>query len=238
MTPFIYFLPTAGESTLSIGYLTKEWSGLWQKIIGGKENLRFEFSGSPGTNFKVVYLVEDLAGNYSVNFLKLDQAQKGKILVDKKITSLVIIPSAQGKMIDFSNNEPSYQFFWTATTEKPEEEIITELLSQIEFLKSEIARLQAQITQKIGTCTFFGNNLYYGMKNNSEVRCLQEFLKSQGPEIYPQGLVTGNFLSLTKQAVIRFQEKYASEILTPLGFRQGTGFVGPATRTKLNQLLK
>jgi len=53
------------------------------------------------------------------------------------------------------------------------------------------------------------------MMNNSEVRCLQEFLKSQGPEIYPEGLVTGNFLSLTKATVIRFQEKYASEILAP-----------------------
>ena len=75
------------------------------------------------------------------------------------------------------------------------------------------------------------------MMNNSEVRCLQEFLKSQGPEIYPEGLVTGNFLSLTKAAVIRFQEKYASEILAPWGITQGTGFVGETTRAKINQLL-
>ena len=37
VTPFIYFLPTSGESTLSVGYLTKEWAGNWQKIIGGKQ---------------------------------------------------------------------------------------------------------------------------------------------------------------------------------------------------------
>jgi len=75
------------------------------------------------------------------------------------------------------------------------------------------------------------------MMENSEVRCLQEFLKIQGPEVYPEGLVTGNFLSLTQQALIRFQEKYASEILIPLGLQKGTGYVGPATRTKINQLL-
>jgi len=75
------------------------------------------------------------------------------------------------------------------------------------------------------------------MTNNTEVRCLQEFLKSQGQSIYPEGLITGNFFSLTKQAVIRFQEKYADEILAPLGLRQGTGFVGPSTRQKINQLL-
>ena len=75
------------------------------------------------------------------------------------------------------------------------------------------------------------------MMNNSEVRCLQEFLKSQGPEIYPEGLVAGNFLFLTKAAVIRFQEKYASEILAPWGITEGTGLVGKTTRAKLNQLL-
>jgi len=42
---------------------------------------------------------------------------------------------------------------------------------------------------------------------------------------------------LTQQAVIRFQEKYASEILTPLGLPNGTGYVGAATRSKINQLL-
>lgn len=75
------------------------------------------------------------------------------------------------------------------------------------------------------------------MMNNSEVRCLQEFLKNQGSEIYPEGQITGNFLSLTQAAVIRFQEKYASEILTPLGLPKGTGFVGNLTRIKINQLL-
>jgi len=38
-------------------------------------------------------------------------------------------------------------------------------------------------------------------------------------------------------AVIRFQEKYPSEILASWGLTKGTGLVGKTTRAKLNQLL-
>ena len=64
---------------------------------------------------------------------------------------------------------------------------------------------------------------------------LQELLVKEG--VYPEGLITGFFGDLTKQAVIRFQEKYASDILLPLKLDKGTGYVGPATREKINQLL-
>lgn len=51
-----------------------------------------------------------------------------------------------------------------------------------------------------------------------------------------KGLETIFFGSLTKQAVIRFQEKYSAEVLFPLGLVRGTGYVGTLTRQKINRL--
>ncbi|MDO8529789.1 MAG: peptidoglycan-binding domain-containing protein, partial [bacterium] len=117
-----------------------------------------------------------------------------------------------------------------------EENIIQKLLAQIEALKKQIADLESGGSSN--ACASIQSNLYMGVANKTEVTCLQSFLKSQGPGIYPEGLVTGNFGSLTRAAVIRFQEKYASEILAPAGFAKGTGFVGAFTRAKINALLK
>lgn len=74
--------------------------------------------------------------------------------------------------------------------------------------------------------------------NNSDVKQLQEFLKEQGREIYPEGIVSGYFGKLTKKAVIRFQEKYAEEILASFVDKKGTGIAGENTIRKINMLLK
>lgn len=74
------------------------------------------------------------------------------------------------------------------------------------------------------------------------VKELQSFLNTHGFIITPSGFGSpGNetefFGALTHAAVIRFQEYYASEILSPLGFKKGTGIVGPATMKKINMIL-
>ncbi len=126
--------------------------------------------------------------------------------------------------------------------EKPIEKMtVEELKAKIAQIQALIAQLQAQLIQlqlisQIPADYRFEKTLRYGQKSD-EVKYLQIFLKAQGPEIYPEGLVSGYFGPLTKKAVIRFQEKYASEILAPWGLTEGTGLVGEMTRAKINSLL-
>jgi len=76
-------------------------------------------------------------------------------------------------------------------------------------------------------------SLTTGSKGNN-VTALQNFLKSQGVDIYPEGLVTGYFGNLTKAAVGRFQLKNG---VVTTARDPGYGYVGPKTRAKINALL-
>ncbi|MEW5805279.1 MAG: peptidoglycan-binding protein [Patescibacteria group bacterium] len=110
---------------------------------------------------------------------------------------------------------------------------IEELLAQIAALQAQLVALQSQQGggSYVGVLT---KNLKQGM-TDPEVNILQSGL-AKDSAVYPEGLVTGYFGPLTKAAVIRFQEKYASEVLAPWGLTNGTGFVGSTTRDKFNAL--
>jgi len=89
----------------------------------------------------------------------------------------------------------------------------------------------------------FQNNLRQGMVSE-DIRYLQRFLNSHaGTKVADTGLgspghETNYFGALTKAAVIKFQDMYASEVLAQWGLTKGTGYVGISTRKKLNELLK
>lgn len=246
--PQLSYLPLSGESSLTMTDYAKKWSGNWYKLIGGSGTLNLEFNGTKAVNFVVPYVTRDETADYSVGFLQLDKSQQGDVLISGfggSYKSFFIIPSIQ----DENAGNSYYYFTWTASIEgsnsdKAEEKRIQELLAQIESLKQEILQMQAKIAavlaqkgKAVENCSRITENLSFGMADNEQVRCLQQFLKDQGQGIYPEGLITGNFYALTKEAVIRFQEKYREEILSPFGLEKGTGFVGEKTRAKINELI-
>ena len=126
-----------------------------------------------------------------------------------------------------------------------------ELQVQIDALLAQLATLQAQLTDLEGedtptisgcTITSFDRNLKQAMTGD-DVKCLQIVLNSASDTqvassgVGSPGEETSYFGPLTSGGVIKFQEKYASEVLASWGLTAGTGFVGSTTRAKLNELL-
>jgi len=135
-----------------------------------------------------------------------------------------------------------------------------ELAAQIAQLQSQLSGLMGQLgttttttgtgttttggTTSIAACAgvTFSRNLTL-TSTGADVKCLQAIL-NQDPTtqvaasgVGSAGNETTYFGGLTKAAVVAFQNKYAAEVLTPVGLTAGTGFVGASTRTKLNAML-
>jgi hypothetical protein len=130
-----------------------------------------------------------------------------------------------------------------------------ELANQITQLQQELANLQGQVggtgttasgvaNTSIAACTgvTFSRNLTLGSEGN-DVKCLQAILnQSADTAVAATGVGSaGNestyFGGLTKAAVVAFQNKFAADVLTPVGLTAGTGFVGASTRAELNEKL-
>ena len=110
-----------------------------------------------------------------------------------------------------------------------------QILAAIAKIQALIADLQKQLASMTGfSCTTITKNLFYGMTNDPQVKCLQEVLKSQGYAVS----ASGNYDAATKTAVALFQQKYAGEILAPYHLTRGSGNVGNATLAKVNHLIK
>ena len=125
----------------------------------------------------------------------------------------------------------------------------------VDELQALLTQLQAQLAEMTGTTPAvsgdlpaacagisFSRNLALGT-TGTDVKCLQAML-NMDPEtqlaasgVGSAGQETEYFGSLTRAAVIKFQNKYASEVLTPIGLTAGTGFVGTQTIAKLNTML-
>ena len=121
----------------------------------------------------------------------------------------------------------------------------SDLQTQINALLAQIAALQgspsSQQTGGLNCSVTFTMNLKQG-SSGSEVRALQKFLNSvDGTQVATAGAgspgnETSFFGGLTRAAVIKFQDKFAADILIPLGLSKGTGNWFASTRAKANAL--
>jgi len=150
----------------------------------------------------------------------------------------------------FSQTAPTTGKELSATTEAM---TIDELIAKVNELKAQLEELQKgllQSTSKLLGATYEGIPQNFTFKTNLkkgdssiDVKYLQIMLNSDPDTrlatsgVGSLGNETTYFGPLTKAAIIKFQEKYKAEILTPQGLTSGTGLVANATRTKLNQLL-
>ena len=125
-----------------------------------------------------------------------------------------------------------------------------DLNAQIQQLLKNIAELQAKLGQS-GSATqnsayanyTWTRPLSIGM-TGEDVRMLQRLLNSDmATQVAVSGAGSpGNestyFGPATRAAVIKFQNKYRSEVLAPSGLTSGTGFFGMASINKANALAK
>lgn len=118
---------------------------------------------------------------------------------------------------------------------------IAELQAQIAQLMAQLAALTGSSSSSSSCSYVFTKTLKQGM-TDAEVMNLQKVLNSDASTRVAAtgagspGNETSYFGGLTKAAVVKFQEKYASEILAPNGLTAGTGVVGASTRAKLNAM--
>ena len=113
---------------------------------------------------------------------------------------------------------------------------VPDILNQLQRLVIRIALIQQVVTGGVSASTGDGGAITQPLNQGSsgdQVTALQNFLKSQGSSVYPEGLVTGYFGPLTREAVERFQEKHGIANEGDPGY----GFAGPKTRAKINSLL-
>ena len=153
------------------------------------------------------------------------------IITGLTVAVMMIVPAAPAKALTASELQT----------------LINELMAQVVALQAQLANVGDTPTGGASPAACVGITIDRALKqgmSGTDVKCMQAILNtSSDTQIAASGVgSTGNettyFGSLTKAGVIKFQEKYASEILSSWGLTQGTGFVGSTTRAKLNELLE
>lgn len=169
--------------------------------------------------------------------------EKSEILADKKVREALnygtdkeeIIKLAlfgKGKIANSPILPEVYGFKAPSKIYEFNQNKAEEILEEAGFIKNESGLREKAVKEK--TAFQFKGEIKTGSRGN-EVAELQKCL-AKDPQVYPEGEITSFFGQQTKEAVIRFQEKYAKEILEPQGIQKGNGVIKKSTRDKLNEL--
>ncbi|MBZ9573056.1 peptidoglycan-binding protein, partial [Patescibacteria group bacterium] len=122
--------------------------------------------------------------------------------------------SGKGEVVNSPTLPDFFGFKTPAKISEFDQAEAQEILEEEGFkINPETGRREKLVAKEISP--LFKRNLVSGVKGE-DVRELQKCL-AQDKEVYPEGEITGYFGEKTKAAVIRFQEKYAQDILTPIG---------------------
>jgi DNA-binding beta-propeller fold protein YncE len=159
---------------------------------------------------------------------------------DKNADRLYATDMSNNRVLAFDFGNPSINSY-SEGAKATKEEIVNSLLQQVAQLQAQIAEILAKkgninSTSPTTLSNIFKKNLGYSSSGSDEVGALHIALQKEGISYAPD---TGNVYGEgTARAVAQFQEKYALDILKPLGLVKGTGYVGTATIVKLNALSK
>ena len=117
---------------------------------------------------------------------------------------------------------------------------VSDLQAQINALLAQISALSGNTTTG-GSCSSFTFTRNHKMgESGGEIMQIQKFLNSSADTQVAAtgagspGNETSYFGGATKAAIIKFQNKYAADILTPVGLTTGTGNWFASTRAKAN----
>lgn len=125
--------------------------------------------------------------------------------------------------------------------------LINRILDDIRSLQKEVEVLEVEVKEEKEIqrtdirvslyCPTLSRNLYLGINDSAvggEVTELQKFL-AEDSDVYPEGLITGYFGSLTEKALKRWQAKY-NVVSSGSPNTTGYGVVGPKTRDKIQEV--